>query len=312
MTRLSAISVDLDSLPHYCRIHGLSERLLDEGARAVVARVAIPRFLELLAEVGAPATFFVIGEDLEGATGLTAALRAAHAAGVELASHSHAHDYALSRRSPAEIALDLKRADEAIARVAGRRPVGFRAPGYTLSPALLQAVADLGYRYDSSVYPAAPYWAAKAAVMAALAVAGRPSRAVLDTPAVLLAPRTPYHPDLARPYRRGGAALLELPVAVSPLARVPFIGTFATVAPWPLVELTFRRLRFDPLFNFELHAIDVLDASDGIPPALARQQRDLFVPAREKLERLRKLFGWLRDQHRPVTLAQAAEELAGA
>lgn len=308
MSRLSAISVDLDSLPHYCRIQGLSERLLDERARAVIATRAIPRYLELFAEVGAPATFFVIGEDLE-ADGLAAALRTAHAAGVELASHSHAHDYALSRRSPAEIALDLKRADEALTRVTGRRPVGFRAPGYTLSAALLQAVADLGYRYDSSAYPAAPYWLAKAAVMTALSAVGRPSRAVLDTPAVLLAPRAPYHPDLAHPYRRGGAALLELPIAVSPLARVPFIGTFATLAPWPLVELTFRRLRFAPLFNFELHAIDVLDVSDGIPRELARQQRDLLVPVREKLKRLRTLFGWLRDQHRPVTLAQAAEAL---
>jgi hypothetical protein len=128
---------------------------------------------------------------------------------------------------------------------------------------------------------------------------------------VLLAPRVPYRPSLEEPYARGAAPFVELPVAVSPLARVPFIGTFATSAPWALVEATFRRLRRDALFNFELHAIDVLDASDGIPEALARQQRDVRVPVAEKLERLRTLFSWLRDDREAVTLAQAADRLAG-
>ncbi|MCA2979763.1 MAG: polysaccharide deacetylase family protein, partial [Myxococcaceae bacterium] len=172
--RLASISVDLDSLGHYCRIQGLPESLLDERARRLVASTAVPRFLELFAAVGAPATFFVIGSDLAD-DGLARALRASAAAGVELASHSFAHDYALSRAPRADIEADLRRAHEAIVAATGQTPVGFRAPGYTLSPALLQAVAAVGYRYDSSTFPAAPYWAAKAAVMASLAALGRPS-----------------------------------------------------------------------------------------------------------------------------------------
>ena len=100
--RLSALSVDLDSLPHYCRIQGLPVSLLDEAALAVVARKAIPRLLELFARASAPATFFVIGADVT-APGMADALRSAAAAGVELASHSHSHDYALSRGSAAQI-----------------------------------------------------------------------------------------------------------------------------------------------------------------------------------------------------------------
>jgi peptidoglycan-N-acetylglucosamine deacetylase len=307
-SRLASISVDLDSLGHYCRIQGLPESLLTDRARALVADVAIPRFLELFDAVKAPATFFVIASDLPQ-PGLSGALRRSAASGVELASHSFSHDYALSRRSRVEIEADLRRAHEAIVSETGQTPVGFRAPGYTLSAALLEAVVALGYRYDSSTFPAAPYWTAKAAVMTTLAALGRPSRAILDTPRVLLAPRTPYRPSLDDPYRRGTAPLLELPMAVSPLVRLPFIGTFATSMPWPLVEGTFRRLRRDRHLNFELHAIDVLDASDGIPAELVRQQRDVQVPVREKLRRLKTLFTWLGDDRERVTLATAAARL---
>ncbi len=309
MNRLGAISVDLDSLPHYCRIQGLDEGLLDERARALVGSTAIPRFLELFAQAKVPATFFVIGADV-GEGGLDDALRRSHRAGVELASHTFSHDYAISRWPLEDIARDLDRADEAIERAVGARPVGLRAPGYTLSPALLEAAARRGYLYDSSAFPAAPYYLAKAGVMGLLQVAGRPSRAILDSPRVLLAPRQAYRPSLQQPYARGDAPLIELPMAVAPLTRLPFIGTFATSMPWTLVEATFRGLRRDELVNFELHAVDVLDEQDGVPAALTRQQRDLKVPVKEKLSRLRRLFSWLGEDRRCVTLAEAARALA--
>jgi len=308
--RLSSISVDLDSLGHYCRIQGLTESILDERARSIVWSTAIPRFLELFAQVKTPATFFVIASDLSDGA-LAPTLEAAAAAGVELANHSHSHDYALSRRPREEIEADLRQAHDAIVASTGIAPVGFRAPGYTLSPAMLQAAVRLGYRYDSSAFPAAPYYLAKAGVMAALSAIGRPSRAILDSPSVLRAPRVPYRPSLTAPYERGTAPIVELPMAVTPLARVPFIGTFATTMPWPLVEASFRRLRHGPHVNFELHAIDVLDVSDGIPAALAKQQRDVNVPAKEKVDRLRTLFTWLGDDRERVTLAEAARQLEG-
>lgn len=305
--RLSALSVDLDSLPHYCRIQGLPESLLDERARGLIADKAIPRLLELFAAAGAPATFFVIGADV-GLPGMKRALLAAHEAGVELASHSWSHDYALSRRSAVEIEADLARCEAELAPL-GVVPRGFRAPGYTLSPAMLHAVAGRGYEYDSSTFPATPYYLAKASVMGALAAIRRPSRAILDSPRVLLAPRVPYRPSLASPYARGDAPLVELPMAVAPGSRLPFIGTFATAAPWPLVEATFRTLRGDTLFNFELHAIDVLDATDGVPAELVRQQRDLAIPVRVKMERLGKLFAWLGADRDRVTVLDAARRL---
>ncbi len=301
------MSVDLDTLPHYLRIQGLDESLIDGHARTLVSKVAIDRCLELFD--GKPATFFAIGEDVLDPK-MTQGLQKAHAAGVEIASHSFRHDYALSRRTPLQIADDLAAAQEAIEAAVGVAPVGFRAPGYTLSPQLLQAVANLGLTYDSSAFPAVPYYSAKALVMGALRVAGRPSRAVLDTPRVLFAPRGPYRPDLLAPYSKGTAPLVELPMMVAPVTRLPFIGTFVTQLPWAVVKATYATLKRDALLNFELHAIDVLDVSDGVPRALATQQRDLNVPVREKLKRLKEVFAWLWSDGEPVTLAQASQRLA--
>lgn len=305
--RLSAISVDLDSLPHYCRIQGLPDSLLDDRALGLVAEKAIPRLLELFADAKSPATFFCIGQDL-ALPGMKRALTSAAAAGVELASHSHSHDYGIARRPQAEIEADLIRCEVALGEL-GFEPRGFRAPGYTLTSSLLKAVAARGYEYDSSTFPAVPYYLAKASVMSALAVLGRPSRAVLDTPSVLLAPRVPYRPSLEAPYRRGSASLVELPMSVAPYTRLPFIGTFATSMPWPLVENTFERFRDDVFFNFELHAIDVLDEHDGIPVELVRQQRDLKVPVRVKLERLSKIFRRLASEREPVTVLEASRRI---
>ncbi len=305
--RLAAISVDLDSPKHYCRIHGLPEDLLSERARELVGEVAVPRLLELFEDAGVPATLFAIGEDLESRP-LRQVLSKAVQAGIEVASHSHAHDYALSRQSPEAIREDLAKAHAAITAATGVVPEGFRAPGYTLSPALLQAVAARGYRYDSSAFPAAPYYAAKALVMGALALTGHPSRSVLDSPGVLLAPRAPYHPSLWAPYRRGGEKLWELPMAVAPVTRLPFIGTFVTTMPWPLVKATFQTLDA-PLFNLELHAVDVLDASDGLPEELVAHQRDLKVAATEKARRLGEVFRWAKSGYETVTLVEASKRL---
>ena len=100
---LACISVDLDSLIHYCRIHALPDSLLDPRARQLVYSVALPRFRDLFAEAGVPATLFAIGEDLEDAQAAVA-LREAADSGLEVANHSFGHDYQLARRPDDSIA----------------------------------------------------------------------------------------------------------------------------------------------------------------------------------------------------------------
>jgi len=282
-----SVSVDLDGLGCYAAIHGLSLRL-DERAQRAVPELAVQRFCELFAALGVHATFFVIGRDAGIAP---ARLRAAAGAGHEIASHSYAHDYALSRRTREEIAQDLALAERAIEDACGSRPRGFRAPGYTLSPELLDAVRERAYAYDSSLLPSPPYYAAKAAALAVYALRGRRSQSILGSLRQLFAPRGPHR-------RRG---VRELPVATLPGLRAPVIGT--TVLPFPWLA---RRAFAGGHLNLELHGIDALDATD-VPQEIAAAQPGLRMRAAEKLRRLRRLLETLPGDHR--TLEAAAIQL---
>lgn len=304
---LASLSVDLDSLPHYCRIHSLDEAILDERSRRSVYELAVPRFLELFAELGIGATFFAIGEDLASPEAAQS-LAAAHRAGVEVGNHSLHHRYELSRLSPEEIALEVEGAQAAIAAATGERPVGFRAPGYTLSPPLYQALLKAGFVYDSSSFPSVPYYTAKAVVLGAMGLFGRRSRSILDTPRVLASPLDPYQPDPEAPYRRGAGEVLELPISVARWTRLPFIGTFVLTAPLPVVKAAYRATR-GPLLNFELHAVDLLGEEDGLPAPLVARQRDLGVSWRRKRDRLVEVMGWIARDRQVVTLAKAAYAL---
>lgn len=310
---MASVSVDLDGLSHYCAIHGLPAAVLSPRAKRLIYEVALPRFAALFAEHGLPATYFAIGDDLRDPVA-GEALAAVHRAGAEVGSHSGAHDYRLSRLTSEEIRSDLERANAAIAEAVGSAPVGFRAPGYTLSAPLLAELVRLGYRYDSSVFPSAPYYLAKALVRAWLRLRGAPSASILDRPGVLAAPRVPYRPSLEKPYLEGSAPIVELPISVSPLLRWPLVGTFAVGAGHRATLLAYRSLKATPHLNFELHGVDLLDAFDGIPPELVARQPDLRVGWRLKRERLTAILSRLRVDFEPVTLAEAAFrfEAAGA
>ena len=242
-------------------------------------RRCLPRFAELFARHDLKATFFVVGEDLEADAEGRALLGELARAGHELANHTHTHRYDFARLPYAAMAEEIDRAHAVVGACAGAAPIGFRAPGYAINADALDLLRARGYRYDSSVFPSAAYYGAKALVMAAMRAAGRPSGSFLDNPRVLLAPRRPYRPAPTAPYRHGGDGLLELPIAVTPLARLHVIGTSLILAPpWLRRHLVRVALRA-PLFNLELHGIDLADAeADEIPPALVARQPDLRRP----------------------------------
>lgn len=300
--RLFSVSVDLDGLGCYASLHGLAADRLGERALRAVPEVALGRFAGLFADLGLPGTFFAIGREVEEVPGAGAALASAARAGHEIGAHSWAHDYALSARDPAAIDLDLARCDAAIERATSVQPSGFRAPGYTLSPALLGAIRRRGYAYDSSLLPSPPYYAAKAAALALHRLSGRRSSSLLGGVGQLFGRRGPQRL----------AGVRELPVATLPLLRGPVIGTVALALEGPPAFALALAAFAGGHLNFELHGIDLLDDSDAFAPELARLQPGLRLPARIKERRLRALLSWLRGRAEACTLAQAADRLLPA
>jgi hypothetical protein len=295
--RVVSVSVDLDAVACYHRIHALPDPP-PEGARFAILRRCLPRFAELFARHGVRATFFVVGadldEDLEGRAALADLARAGH----ELANHTHTHRYDFVRLGPARIAEEIDRGHAAIAACAGAAPVGFRAPGYEISPAVIEALAARGYRYDSSILPSPPYYAAKALVMGAMRIFGRPSHSILGDARAPFSPRAPY--------RMG--AVVELPITVTPLARLHVIGTTLVLAPGWLRRRLVAGALAAPFFNLELHGIDLADATgDDLPPALVARQPDLRRSLAHKLAALDATLAEARAAGAHfATLAEAA------
>jgi len=283
---LVSVSVDLDAIECYFRIHALPGPPPPQ-ARFAILRRCLPRLAELFARHGVVPTWFVVGRDLEEDAEGRRLLCQLAAAGHELANHSFSHPYDLVRLGRARIAEEIDRGHDAVADACGHAPVGFRAPGYEVSREVIDHLCARGYRYDSSAYPAAPYYLAKAAIMGAMRVLGRKSGSILGRPGVLLAPLGPYRPSADDPYRAGSQPLIEGPITVTPALRLPVIGTtLITAPPWLRRRLVAAALR-TPLFNLELHGIDLCDAeADGIPPALIARQHDLRWPLSRKLEAL--------------------------
>jgi peptidoglycan/xylan/chitin deacetylase (PgdA/CDA1 family) len=306
VARIASISIDLDSLSHYCRIHALPEDALGPGGDTAVYRLAIDRFVELCQETGVRGTLFAVGQDLQPGQ---AALAKAARSGFEIGNHTYWHDYALAQKSPAAISADILRGGDAIEAAVGKRPRGFRAPGYTFNAAMYRALEQQGYRYGSSVFPAAPYYLAKAGVLAYRRITGTHSAAILDRREVLGAPRLPYLPDPAHPYRRGLGRVPELPITVEPVSRLPFYGTAVVALPPAAVRALYLSVARLPFLNLELHGVDLMDASDGAGDELSRRQRDLQIPAARKRERLKSMLHRIAQDYDVKTLAEASQRL---
>ena len=144
----AALSLDLDNKWSYMKTHG------DPGWRNFPSYldIVVPRALELLESHGLRITFFIVGQDADIAENAEA-LRSIPLHGHEIGNHSFHHEPWLHRRSEAEIDLELHQAENSIENATGRRPSGFRGPGFVRSDTLLRVLVQRGYLYDASSLP---------------------------------------------------------------------------------------------------------------------------------------------------------------
>jgi hypothetical protein len=304
--RLAAVSVDLDEIHHYFAIHGLSA---PGGSGTLVYDLAVDR-LRGLADAGRfPLTLFAIGRDLERNASRDR-LQAAALDGHEIANHSLDHRYDLVRLGREEIARQVQGGAAAIEAACGTRPMGFRAPGYTITDEVFDVLSELGVSYDSSVFPCPAYWMAKTAAIGLISLRGRESHSIVDTPSVLRAPTQPYR--AGTPYWKNGQGILEIPVQVTRGLRLPFIGTSVTLAGPSRARWLAKMCVGEPLVNLELHGIDVLDAADGLE-GLRPHQPDVKVPHQRKTESILAAVEELRRAgYTFVTMKEAASAFGAA
>jgi peptidoglycan/xylan/chitin deacetylase (PgdA/CDA1 family) len=143
--RLSVcLTFDFDALsPWAFELAGGNVAALSRGE---FGAVAVPRILALLERRGIPATFFVPGHT---ALAYPELVREIRDAGHELGHHGWVHE-PLSQLEPDRERELLRRGLDALDRVAGVRPLGYRAPSVDVSAATVDLLVEHGFLYDAS------------------------------------------------------------------------------------------------------------------------------------------------------------------
>jgi hypothetical protein len=266
-----------------------------------------PRALRFFRDRRERITFFIVGQDAALA-GNQRALADIASAGHEIGNHSFSHQPWLHLMSASNLKRELLDTQDAIERATGKRPTGFRGPGYSLSGNTLALLVKNGFRYDASTIPTfiGPLARAYYFRSSSLSATEREQRRQLFGGF-----SEGFRP--LKPYRWGPPAngLIEIPVTTMPLFRTPIhasyilhISRFSRGLAKTYFLSALRLCRLSGVSpSLLLHSLDFLDAGDV--PRLAFFP-GVQVPVDEKL----KLLAWMLDRvarhHRIVPMEEHA------
>lgn len=259
MSLPASISLDLDNLWSYLKTQGAP------GWESFPSylEVVVPRILETLDRCQQRVTFFIVGKDatIESNRG---ALKQIAEAGHEIASHSFMHEPWLHLYSREQLHSELEGAENAIAALTGRKPRGFRGPGFSTSPLVREVLAERGYQYDASLCPSALGPVARMFFLlnSKLSAEEKAKRKGLyGRFSDAFGPLKPFTWD---------SGLTEIPVTTMPLLRLPVHATYlmflaekseALAKAYWSTNILLSRLREVPP-SMLLHPTDFLDVTD--------------------------------------------------
>ena len=145
---IASVSLDLDNQWSYMKIHG------EEGWEEFPSYldIFVPHVLKVLKELDQKITFFIVGQDAQIEQNHQS-LKSIVEDGHEVGNHSFKHETWLHLYTREELEEEISRAHNIIKQVTGQEPTGFRGPGFSWSPELLEVLSDRGYTYDASTLP---------------------------------------------------------------------------------------------------------------------------------------------------------------
>jgi peptidoglycan-N-acetylglucosamine deacetylase len=263
MKQVASLSLDLDNEWAYLMTHG------NDAWRSYPSYLStvVPRVLSVLDRLGLRISFFVVGGDAARKENHEP-IRSLAAAGHEIGNHSFRHQPWLHLYSKQEIRDEFARTEDALGEVTGQHTIGFRGPGYSLSPDVLDVLVERGYHYDASTLPTfiGPVSRAFYFRSAQLTEQQRAERSLLfGSWKEGLRPLKPYEWTT-----NNGGSMLEIPVTVLPGGRVPihisYLLYLAAVRPEAATAYFAAALRTCKLAGVQpsilLHPLDFLGADD--------------------------------------------------
>lgn len=139
--------MDTDSILHLAHPQDADTRLSTNSMLRYGPEIAVPRIIDLCRDLEVKQTFFVPGWCAQK---FPKAVEAMVEAGHEVAMHGYLHEYPNMMTREQE-AFWTHKATEVITRVAGRKPVGYRAPWYRYSKHSTEIIGAEGYLWDTSL-----------------------------------------------------------------------------------------------------------------------------------------------------------------
>ncbi|MCL4535968.1 MAG: polysaccharide deacetylase [Bacteroidetes bacterium] len=143
-THLVCLTFDFDAMSSWISRKMTTPTPISRGEFGVVGA---GRMLSLLGRYGIGATWFIPGHTCETYPDIC---RRIHAAGHEIGNHGYAHEPPATL-SPEQEEAVLLRGNEAIRRITGADPKGYRSPSWDLSPHTVSLLLKHGFVYDSSM-----------------------------------------------------------------------------------------------------------------------------------------------------------------
>ena len=151
MTLTNALTVDVED---YFHVSAFSKHIdrndWDRYSCRVEANTRV--LLEMFGQAGVRSTFFVLGWVAERYPAL---VREIAAAGHEIACHGYSHEL-VYRQTPAVFRDESRRSKDILEDIVQRPVRGYRAASYSIvaeSTWALDTLAELGFEYDSSIFP---------------------------------------------------------------------------------------------------------------------------------------------------------------
>lgn len=132
--------LNVDSLSNTCQ-YDLYPQIVEPYTRLI---------LSILADLNIRATFFIVGWVAKKYPHL---VKEIDHLGHEIASHSHWHR-PINRMTQKQFSDDLSQSIDSLQQITGKKVLGFRAPGLTLTKEVdwaFEVLLDLGLKYDSSL-----------------------------------------------------------------------------------------------------------------------------------------------------------------
>jgi len=308
MKPIASLSLDLDNKWSYMKTHG------DAGWERLPSYLdaCVPRVLRFLKERNLNITFFIVGQDAALDKNAEAIARIA-AENHEIGNHSFRHEPWLHLYTKQELIDEFERTEEALEKVTGQMPKGFRGPGYSLSPAVLEVLSERDYEYDCSTLPtyiapvARAYYFFKSPEM---------SDEEREKRKKLFGKFSDGFQSL-KPYKWqiGEKSLIEIPVTTLPVFKTPihasyviYLSTFSK----PLAR-TYWKTALDMCRvtgtqpSLLLHPLDFLSGEDA--PEL-KFFPAMNLPAEEKLEFLSEILETFTAKFEVVNMRRHAREAA--